>query len=61
MLQGYEEMKARAKSIPPPGKPSLTDAAERVIKLYEAWGKKDKAAEWCAKLAKPSEALKPQP
>ncbi len=61
MLLGYEEMKASEKSIPPPGKPRLTEAAERVIKLYEVWGKKDKAAKWLAKLAKPSEALKPQP
>jgi hypothetical protein len=29
----------------------LTDAAERVVKLYDAWGKPDKAAEWRAKLA----------
>jgi hypothetical protein len=61
IVSGYEGMKAREARIPPPGKPLLTDAAERVIKLYEAWGKKDKAAEWRAKLAKPSEQPKPQP
>jgi hypothetical protein len=27
-----------------------------VVKLYEAWGKPDKVAEWRARLAKPSAA-----
>ena len=61
IVSGYEGMKAREDKIPPPGKPRFTDAAERVIKLYEAWGKKAKADEWRAKLAKPSEVPKPQP
>ena len=55
IISGYEGMTARESKIPPPGKPRLTEAADRVVKLYEAWGKKDKAAEWRAKLAKPSE------
>ena len=58
IVSGYEGMKAREAKIPPPGKPRFTDAAERVVKLYEAWGKKDKAAEWRAKLAKPSDEPK---
>jgi eukaryotic-like serine/threonine-protein kinase len=61
IVSGYEGMKAREAKIAPPGRPSLTDAAGRVVKLYEAWGKKDKAAEWRAKLAKPSAEPKPQP
>jgi hypothetical protein len=28
-------------------------ALERIVQLYDAWGKKDKAAEWQAKLAPP--------
>ncbi len=60
IVSGYEGMKAREAKIPPPSKPRLTEAAERVVKLYEAWGKPDKAAEWRARLAKPSEAHKPQ-
>jgi hypothetical protein len=31
-------------------KADLSQAAERVISLYDSWGKKDKAAEWKAKL-----------
>jgi hypothetical protein len=54
IVSGYEGMKASEARIPPPGKPRLTEAAERVIKLYEAWGKKDEAARWRAKLARPS-------
>jgi hypothetical protein len=62
IVSGYEGMKAREARIPPPGRPRFTDAAERVVKLYEAWGKKDEAARWRARLSKPSdEANKPHP
>src|SRR5262249_36355523 len=47
LLQGYEEMKERAAETP---KAELTNAMERLIELYDAWGKKDKAAEWRKKL-----------
>ena len=50
ILAGYEGMKAREAKIPAPGKPRLTEAAERVVQLYEAWGKTDQAAEWKRKL-----------
>jgi hypothetical protein len=43
-------MKARAVKIPVPGKPGLPEAAERVVRLYDAWGKPEKAAEWKSKL-----------
>jgi hypothetical protein len=54
-------MKAREAKIPPSGKPSFTEAAERVVRLYEEWGKKDKAAEWHTRLAKPTEQPKQEP
>ena len=50
IVPGYEGLKLREPSIPLQGKHNLTTAAERVVRLYDAWGKKDKAAEWCAKL-----------
>jgi hypothetical protein len=50
----YESMKARAARIPPPSKASFTEAVERVVRLYEEWGKREKAAEWRTRLAKPS-------
>jgi hypothetical protein len=62
IVSGYEGLKAREARIPLPGKPRLREAAERVVQLYEAWGKPDKAAEWRARLAKPfDEANKPHP
>jgi len=50
LLQGHEGLKAREAKIPAPRKDSLASAAARIVKLYEAWGKADKAAEWRKKL-----------
>ena len=50
VIGGYEGMKARAAKIPAWGKPRLTEAAERVIRLYEDWGQPEKAAVWKAQL-----------
>jgi serine/threonine protein kinase len=49
LLQGYETM-ARAKGVPPK---LLDKARQRLVQLYEAWGKPDKAAAWKAKAAGP--------
>ena len=38
IVPGYEGMKARAMRIPAPATPRLPQAAERVVRLYEAWG-----------------------
>jgi hypothetical protein len=46
LLAGYEGMKDRAKSIPPQGQVRLTEALERLVQLYDAWGKKDQADKW---------------
>jgi tetratricopeptide (TPR) repeat protein/tRNA A-37 threonylcarbamoyl transferase component Bud32 len=61
LLQGYEGMKARAAKVPAPRKAGLTEAAERVVGLYEAWGRKDQAAAWRAKLGKAPAQAKPKP
>jgi hypothetical protein len=50
VVPGYEGMKAREAAIPPPGRPRLVEAAERVVRLYEAWGKPEQAAAWKARL-----------
>jgi hypothetical protein len=39
-------MKVREITIPVTEKPRLVAAANRIIHLYEAWGKKDAEAEW---------------
>jgi serine/threonine protein kinase/tetratricopeptide (TPR) repeat protein len=46
LVQGYEGMKQRGAKIPPPAKVRLTEALERLVQLYEAWGKPDEAAKW---------------
>jgi tetratricopeptide (TPR) repeat protein len=46
LLSGYEGMKQREAKIPSEDKVYLTRALERLVRLYEAWGKKDKAAKW---------------
>jgi eukaryotic-like serine/threonine-protein kinase len=50
IVGGYEGLKARAARIPTPDRPRLSEAARRVVELYEAWGQTDKAAAWRAKL-----------
>jgi hypothetical protein len=61
IVAGYEGMNAREAKIPPPGKPRFTEAAERVVRLYEEWGKEEKAAEWRTKLAKPTDGTRNEP
>jgi tetratricopeptide (TPR) repeat protein len=46
LLKGYQGMKQRAKAMPPPAKVRLPEAAQRLVQLYEAMGKKDEAAKW---------------
>jgi serine/threonine protein kinase/tetratricopeptide (TPR) repeat protein len=46
VISGFEGMKSRAASIPQPDRPRLAEAAARVVRLYEAWGKPEKAEEW---------------
>jgi len=46
LLKGYEGLKQREKTMPPPVKVRLPEAAERLVKLYEATGKQDEAAGW---------------
>jgi eukaryotic-like serine/threonine-protein kinase len=51
---GYAGMKKREGTIPPQGRPRLVEAAERLVQLYEALGRKDEVARW----AKELEAIK---
>ncbi len=46
LLSGYEEMLRHKDEIPPQDRPRLIKALERVVKLYEAWGKDEKAMRW---------------
>jgi hypothetical protein len=50
LISGYEGLKAREATIAAAGKPRLPEAGERLVKLYDAWGKPEKAAQWRNKL-----------
>lgn len=50
LLSGYQGMKEREDKIAPQDKPRLAAALERVVRLYEEWGKKDVAAKWRGEL-----------
>jgi tetratricopeptide (TPR) repeat protein len=46
LVAGYSGMKEREMRIPVPERTKLTEALDRVVQLYDAWGKKDKADLW---------------
>ncbi len=50
ILSSYEGMKAREAKIPAIKRFRLRQVAKRVVALYEAWGKPEKANEWRIKL-----------
>jgi serine/threonine protein kinase/tetratricopeptide (TPR) repeat protein len=46
LLQGYDGMKQRQDKMPLATKGLLPEALERLVQLYDAWGKKDQASHW---------------
>jgi tetratricopeptide (TPR) repeat protein len=59
LLQGYEGLRAQDESIAPAVRQErLVEAAGRLVQLYDAWGKKDKADEWRKKLNEAKAAKK---
>jgi hypothetical protein len=50
VVEGYEGLKDRAAKVPRTAPPFLSEAAGRVVRLYEAWGKPEQAAAWKARL-----------
>jgi hypothetical protein len=58
LLEGYGGLRARAAKIPAPRQNALSEAAARIVKLYEAWGKKDSADRW-REMLKTAPAAKP--
>jgi tetratricopeptide (TPR) repeat protein len=62
---GYEGLKLREAKIPPQGKSRLTEALQRLVQLYDAWGKPDEEVRWRKELdaakanERPPEAKKP--
>jgi TolA-binding protein len=62
LLEGHEGLRQQASNIPRAVRQQrLTEAVERLVRLYDAWGKKDKADEWRKKLGEAKAAgKKPQ-
>ena len=46
LLAGYVGMKQREAKIRAQGKVRLTEALERLVQLYDAWGKPEQAEQW---------------
>jgi len=46
LVSGYEGMESRQDTIPSADRPRLTRALDRLVKLYEDWGKPDQATQW---------------
>ena len=46
LLSGYQGMKQRENSISMRDRLRLTEGIQRLVKLYEAWGKQDQATKW---------------
>jgi hypothetical protein len=59
LLQGYSGLNARESKIPKEARFHLTLALERLVQLYDSWGKPEKAAEWQKKLTADKAKAKP--
>ncbi len=53
MIDGYEGMKALESTMSVPDRRLLADSVRHIVKVYSAWNKPEKAAEWKAKIALP--------
>jgi hypothetical protein len=53
VVGGYQGMKARELQIYAPDRFRLLDAAQKVVRLYESWGRRDLALAWKAMLGMP--------
>ncbi len=59
LLAGYQGLKQREAKISAPNQFRLVQALERLVQLYQAMGKQDKANEWQKKLAEANAPAKP--
>jgi serine/threonine protein kinase len=57
LLEGYQGMKERQAKIPSHNQVDLTEALERLVRLYEGWGKKAEAQQWGEKLRQHQKAI----
>jgi tetratricopeptide (TPR) repeat protein len=59
LRQGYAGLKGRQATIPSGGKDNLAAALERLVRLYDAWGKSEAAARWRKALERAKALAKP--
>jgi tetratricopeptide (TPR) repeat protein len=60
LTRGYEGLTAREGRIPSLyARYRVAEAGQRIVRLYEAWGKADEAAKWRKKLGERGSAAKP--
>ncbi|MGL4419975.1 MAG: hypothetical protein ACRCZF_04860, partial [Gemmataceae bacterium] len=52
LLTGYEGMKTREKTIPPPGRSRIPESLDRLIELYTATKKPDEVKKYLTERAK---------
>jgi hypothetical protein len=50
LVSGYEGMLAQKATMPPDGQTELDFAGARIVELYRAWNKEDKAGEWAGRV-----------
>jgi len=50
LLSGYQGMIERQATIPTDSAPEVEQAGDRIVQLYDDWGKPEQAAEWRAKI-----------
>jgi hypothetical protein len=53
LIQGHEGIKSREAQLPPSDRDCVVESGEQVIRLYEAWGRAEKAVEWRKRLSEP--------
>jgi eukaryotic-like serine/threonine-protein kinase len=56
---GYQGMVQQEASMPAESRPALQQAGDRIVQLYQDWGKPEKVAEWRAKLGVGASARQP--
>ena len=61
LLESYEGLATRAAKIPSISRKCVSEALERIVQLYDDWGKKLEAEEWRKKLRSPTSSIPPQP
>ena len=49
LVKGFEGLKSYERDIPDTAQSRLTEALDRLVLLYDAWGKPQSAADWRAK------------